>query len=287
MTTPHPYSVTLHTEATVNGQVVTAQESVSTHLWESLPRENQEGMKNILRYRLGAVIGTSINFPVTVTYGEPQVMTTGGAAPGHGGSVRVTSLAREEPSAGVPVEYQGSVIIVWSEPGVQFGESVVLLDADSGQRITSAVEMKLTASPREVVAAELLMLVDEQGAPLADGTSPILTDDGQGPRTGVFHWLVAGMRAATDEVPEGPVPDVPRRGDQFEQWLKARRDEFGYKGPTWVELDNVVNLYRLHADTGTPLAEHVCEARAVGDCDCLEKAPIVSFGQPDTDTAGR
>jgi hypothetical protein len=62
-----------------------------------------------------------------------------------------------------------------------------------------------------------------------------------------------------------------RRGDAFEAWLKAQRDQFGHKGPTWVELDNVVDRYRLHADTGTPLSEHVCEGKVAGDCGCLEQ----------------
>lgn len=66
----------------------------------------------------------------------------------------------------------------------------------------------------------------------------------------------------------------PRRGDVFEQWLKARRDEYGWEGANrrdlWDVLDDVLDLYRLHADTGTPLGEHVCEGKVVGDCECLE-----------------
>jgi hypothetical protein len=63
----------------------------------------------------------------------------------------------------------------------------------------------------------------------------------------------------------------PRRGDQFEQWLKTQRDENRDTGHgVWSTLDGLLDRYRLHADTGTPLGEHVCEGQAVGDCQCLE-----------------
>ncbi|WP_438489505.1 exonuclease domain-containing protein [Streptomyces sp. S186] len=71
-------------------------------------------------------------------------------------------------------------------------------------------------------------------------------------------------------------PHQPRRGDAVEQWLKAQRDvqrdRFG-RTPAWHNLDDLLDAYRLHADTRTPLGEHVCTAQAVGDCDCLETAP--------------
>jgi hypothetical protein len=69
--------------------------------------------------------------------------------------------------------------------------------------------------------------------------------------------------------------ELPRRGDQFEAWLKAQRDEHPRSSHAWFMTDCILDRYRLHADTGTPLGEHVCEGRAVGDCDCLETAPAV------------
>ncbi|MFC1418547.1 hypothetical protein [Streptacidiphilus cavernicola] len=60
----------------------------------------------------------------------------------------------------------------------------------------------------------------------------------------------------------------PRRGDAVDGWLKSERDEYVPDGPTWVALDNLLDAYRLHADTGTPLGEHVCEQH----CDCHEAA---------------
>lgn len=65
-------------------------------------------------------------------------------------------------------------------------------------------------------------------------------------------------------------PERPQRGDAFEQWLKAQRDLCFGHATTWGAVDGLLDQYRLHADTGTPLSEHVCEGQAVGDCECLE-----------------
>lgn len=45
----------------------------------------------------------------------------------------------------------------------------------------------------------------------------------------------------------------PERGDQVDQWLRRRRDELEGVGGFWVVIDNLLDDYRLHADTGTPL----------------------------------
>lgn len=56
---------------------------------------------------------------------------------------------------------------------------------------------------------------------------------------------------------------TPRRDDEFAMWLKTRRD--AEHGPTeYAVIDKLLDLYRLHADTGVPLDQHVCEGR----CDC-------------------
>ena len=85
---------------------------------------------------------------------------------------------------------------------------------------------------------------------------------------------VDSLRRVADE--EQPATEAqPRPGDQFEQWLKAQRDSYGSHGANDRDLydafDALLDHYRLHADTGTPLGERVCEGRAVGDCDCLEQ----------------
>ena len=76
--------------------------------------------------------------------------------------------------------------------------------------------------------------------------------------------------------PAGPATDDearPRRGDAFETWLKTQRERYDRHGESsefWHEFDGALNRYRLHADMGVPLSEHVCEGRVAGDCECLE-----------------
>lgn len=64
-----------------------------------------------------------------------------------------------------------------------------------------------------------------------------------------------------------PAGERPHRGDAVEAWLKAQRDRDSRGTVRWDVLDDALDLYRLHADTGTPLGEHVCEGRG---CDCGE-----------------
>lgn len=67
------------------------------------------------------------------------------------------------------------------------------------------------------------------------------------------------IRAAVAHSDPGYNPDpLPHRGDHFEQWLKAKRDELPNYDKAWDTLDNLLDDYRLHADTRTPLDEHVC-----------------------------
>jgi hypothetical protein len=51
----------------------------------------------------------------------------------------------------------------------------------------------------------------------------------------------------------------PRRGDEVEAFIKRHRG--AYRGPddpdgrtvSWDVVDHILDAYRLHADTGTPL----------------------------------
>jgi len=84
------------------------------------------------------------------------------------------------------------------------------------------------------------------------------------------------LAAATHTGPGYQPTSLPTRGDAVEAWLKAQRDvhsdRYGVT-PAWFILDDLLDAYRLHADTRTPLTEHVCEGRVAGDCECLEVAP--------------
>lgn len=64
---------------------------------------------------------------------------------------------------------------------------------------------------------------------------------------------------------------VPKRGDQFEDWLKQQRDLCIGDAISYNMADGLLDQYRLHADTGTPLNQHCCTAHVLGDCACLEE----------------
>lgn len=59
---------------------------------------------------------------------------------------------------------------------------------------------------------------------------------------------------------------MPARGDAVEAWLKAQRDACFGHASTHNVVDGLLDEYRLHADTGTPLHEHACEPF----CGCKE-----------------
>lgn len=89
--------------------------------------------------------------------------------------------------------------------------------------------------------------------------------------------LLRRLLAAVTHSGPGCNPEpLPARGDAVEAWLKTQRDTHSDRygvTPAYFILDDLLDQYRLHADTATPLTEHVCESRAVGDCECLEATP--------------
>lgn len=46
---------------------------------------------------------------------------------------------------------------------------------------------------------------------------------------------------------------IPQRGSDVEEWIKARRDVWSPDSQSWQALDDLLDDYRLHADTGSPL----------------------------------
>jgi len=59
-------------------------------------------------------------------------------------------------------------------------------------------------------------------------------------------------------------PHQARRGTDVEAFIKAFRDRFEGEGasaddPRWDAIDDLLDLYRLRADTGVPLGEEVQE----------------------------
>lgn len=54
-------------------------------------------------------------------------------------------------------------------------------------------------------------------------------------------------------------PHQARRGDEVEAWLKRHRDAYPDTSIAWIKIDGLLDDYRLHADTGTPLSGEVDE----------------------------
>lgn len=54
-----------------------------------------------------------------------------------------------------------------------------------------------------------------------------------------------------------PEKHFPRRNDQVAIWLKNRRDE--EKTNKWEAIDDLLDIYRLHSDTGTALNDPLGE----------------------------
>lgn len=62
------------------------------------------------------------------------------------------------------------------------------------------------------------------------------------------------------------MPELPSRDDAIVEWLRRWRDRYDddtkrfndFGSPYWL-LDSMLDDYRLHADTGTPLDQHACE----------------------------
>ncbi len=84
------------------------------------------------------------------------------------------------------------------------------------------------------------------------------------------------LAALTHSGPGYDLAPLPARGDTVETWLRGQRDRFEDKYgrlPAWYAVDHVLDAYRLHADTRTPLTEHACEGRVTGDCQCTEATP--------------
>lgn len=80
----------------------------------------------------------------------------------------------------------------------------------------------------------------------------------------VLFWLAKLFGVSVgdlfEETPE-PVPcpscggtgEVLARPDAVEAWIKAARDEYDEADPGHYALDQLLDDYRLHADTGAPL----------------------------------
>jgi len=68
----------------------------------------------------------------------------------------------------------------------------------------------------------------------------------------------AAIRARAQALFDGvsglrPIRHLPIRGNDVEVWIKSRRDAELPGAEAWMALDDALDDYRLHADTGLPL----------------------------------
>jgi hypothetical protein len=72
----------------------------------------------------------------------------------------------------------------------------------------------------------------------------------------------------------------PKRGGDVEAYIKRRRDQFAQHSPAWDAINDLLDDYQLHADTGTPLAAdpmHIAAGwaplRGSGECPSCGVSP--------------
>lgn len=98
-----------------------------------------------------------------------------------------------------PGDCQDAVIVTFPAarpgPSAMAGWHAGLIRADTGQPITTCLEFDVTirCHPSEVVTVTARLFTDADGQPLYDG-QPVV--DGGEIRTGVFRFLVSGVRVA-------------------------------------------------------------------------------------------
>lgn len=96
-------------------------------------------------------------------------------------------------------QYRGVIVIEWPPPGggpysaMAGWPVVVITDAATGRPVTTCSHADITvhADVSQLVTADLTLFTDADGEPILDG-EPAL--DGKEVRTGVFPFLVAGMK---------------------------------------------------------------------------------------------
>lgn len=98
--------------------------------------------------------------------------------------------------------------------------------------------------------------IGQSGAFYALDERPSLTERGS------FSplWFIAHAERLDEQ------PPLPRRDDAVAAWLKAQRDAAADYPQAYDVIDQLLDEYRLHADTGTPLHEHCCEGGNIDDC---------------------
>lgn len=94
----------------------------------------------------------------------------------------------------MPEEYAGHVIITWppaTGPAVSAWD-ITIHDADTGRDLGSVTTVAtITIDPTKFTTADLTMLVDAIGEPIAAGAQPVFDEETQTARVGTFRYVVA------------------------------------------------------------------------------------------------
>jgi hypothetical protein len=90
-----------------------------------------------------------------------------------------------------------------------------------------------------------------------------------------YEWYLSEGERRGDVHPDGldnaqmwslqeAIKAQARRGDAVEAWIKRHRDEYQSGHSDWIAMDALLDDYRAHADTGTPLNEDVQGSQGEG-----------------------
>jgi len=135
----------------------------------------------------------------------------------------------------------------------------------SGQPGFTVAEARFGAATGKLLRAALRCLQAQHA--LTAGTPAYDTDLEHSRR--LLALAARDLASEVDKLPGGDQPAGWRRsrhaavrGDDVEAWLKRKRDELedeGWQGVVRSALDDLLDDYRLHADTGAFLDTEVCE----------------------------
>lgn len=130
-------------------------------------------------------------------------------------------------------------------------------DRPPGQHEDWCQDASLSRPDDQCTCAITPAVQQEQNAEL----EAILHHPAPGTSASVRRLAFAGIGASQ---PEPPARHRARRGDDVEAWLKRDRDALLADSADWAQqaaavVDDLLEDYRLHADTGTPLDAEVSE----------------------------
>jgi hypothetical protein len=217
-----------------------------TELSEANPRGQQihQLAQDLLR---GETVSAPVTLPVPVPKGSAGHEFALGAYAGSP-DLRGIGVADKVADADVGLYEAGSD---WSGPdGIRFQRLEDLHRLERGRA-------RLAAALAEAFSREELgRLFDDLPDSEANPTERALVT-AVGTAWSEYSTLRNLTRHTEQEAEQAGMGAHPERGDEVEAWLKRRRDSHvdagGWGSPEWHAVDSLLDDYREHADTGTPL----------------------------------